>query len=295
MMIFCSLLIHLLFLVFSIKNRFLLFPRQAKPFPTSVEKRIEFELVDVPDDAAPLNDDEVKTPYRSDRSSAARDESRDDSLPVGEAMTAGRYRDVNQFDIGGTTQMPPPQNQHRLEEREEKEEIEKRSSERSVYQQEQDPPEQESLQKKPVPKQFINPFPNQFLHKQRTDLSKPDKSFRRHLESRASRSGSFSLNTYDWAWAEYIKEMKVKIEENLYFPVAFAQLGLINGEVFIRFKVLRNGHVSDIRVLRYRGHESLKQASLNSISSSHPFDPLPKDFPEEKEYLEITARFRYLN
>jgi outer membrane biosynthesis protein TonB len=110
-------------------------------------------------------------------------------------------------------------------------------------------------------------------------------------ETHAEDFGGLSFNTYDWDFAPYMLEMKRKVERNIYPPPAFSYMGLISGETILRFRVIPNGEVKDLVVLKYTGHESLKETSVKAIVNSSPFKPLPADFPEE--YLQVTASFHY--
>ncbi len=108
---------------------------------------------------------------------------------------------------------------------------------------------------------------------------------------RAEDLGGFTFNTYDWDFAPYMLAMKKKVERNIFPPPAFTQMGLISGQTQIRFKVMPNGELTDLKVLKYVGHESLKETSVQALLNSTPFKPLPADFPEN--YLEVTANFSY--
>ena len=103
--------------------------------------------------------------------------------------------------------------------------------------------------------------------------------------------GGFSFNTYNWDFAPYMLAMKRKVERNIFPPPAFTYMGLISGETIVRFKVMPNGEVKDLKVLRFSGHPSLKQTSVQAILNSSRFKPLPSDFPEN--FLEVTASFSY--
>ncbi|MFH1070700.1 MAG: energy transducer TonB [Candidatus Glassbacteria bacterium] len=109
-------------------------------------------------------------------------------------------------------------------------------------------------------------------------------------QSRAPVGSDFKLSTYAWNWAPYLKELKRRIENNIYPPPAF-YMGLIHGRTFLRFKIQQDGTMTDFELITYTGHESLKNTSVHSISASAPFLPLPSDFPEP--YLEITVGFFY--
>lgn len=110
-------------------------------------------------------------------------------------------------------------------------------------------------------------------------------------DSRVEDSGGLSFNTYDWDFAPYLIMLKHRIQRNIFPPPAFSQLGIIDGETVLRFKIYPNGQMKDLAVLNYNGHESLMITSRNAIESSAPFPGLPKDFPEP--YLEVTGKFIY--
>jgi outer membrane biosynthesis protein TonB len=109
-------------------------------------------------------------------------------------------------------------------------------------------------------------------------------------QSRAAVGSDFNLSTYNWNWAPYLKELKKKVESNIYPPPAF-YMGLIHGRTFLRFRIQKDGTLTDFELITYTGHETLRNTSVHSIQQSFPFIPLPSDFPEE--YLEITAGFFY--
>jgi len=109
-------------------------------------------------------------------------------------------------------------------------------------------------------------------------------------QERAPVGSGFRLSTYNWNWAPYLKELKRRIESNIYPPPAFF-MGLANGRTYLRFKIMPNGSIEEFELLNYTGHESLKNTSVKAIEASLPFLPLPSDFPED--YLGITVGFFY--
>jgi len=142
-----------------------------------------------------------------------------------------------------------------------------------------------------------NPNQEAFLQQfERTQDRRPlrkNNPLRRQTETSARNIGGFSLDTYAWSWAPYLQQMRDKVQRNLFPPAAFTRLGIINGESLIRFKVFPDGHVEDIEVLSYEGHRSLMETSVNAIKGAEPFQPLPGDFPKNKEFLGVTAHFQY--
>ena len=103
--------------------------------------------------------------------------------------------------------------------------------------------------------------------------------------------GDFALSTYEWDWAPYWLEFKRRLNRVWYAPPAYYELGLIHGHTILRFKVSREGNISDLEVLRQVGHSSLEHSSVNAIEAVFPFRPLPSSFPDE--YLEVTIKMIY--
>jgi outer membrane biosynthesis protein TonB len=105
--------------------------------------------------------------------------------------------------------------------------------------------------------------------------------------------GDFALSTYEWEWAPYWLAFKRKLNRVWYAPPAYYELGLIHGHTILRFKISRDGYISDLQVLRQVGHSSLEQSSVSAIQAVFPFLPLPSTFPDE--YLEVTVKMIYPN
>ena len=103
--------------------------------------------------------------------------------------------------------------------------------------------------------------------------------------------GALTLSTYKWPWAPYINAMKNKLYRVWYPPPAYSMLGIIHGYTIIRFEVMRDGTLKDVRVLRHEGHKSLEVSSEEAIKALFPFLPLPDEFPDET--LTITAKLFY--
>ncbi|MBN2400312.1 MAG: hypothetical protein JXI33_08240 [Candidatus Aminicenantes bacterium] len=104
-------------------------------------------------------------------------------------------------------------------------------------------------------------------------------------------SGGLSFNTYNWDFAPYMLELKERISRNIFPPLAFSQLGMIDGDTLLRFKIYPNGELRDLELLAYQGHRSLMETSKLAVEVSAPFRKLPGNFPEP--YLEVTAKFSF--
>ena len=105
--------------------------------------------------------------------------------------------------------------------------------------------------------------------------------------------GGLKLNTYAWEYAPYLKYLKRVIESNLNPPYAFTYMGVIHGDVLLKFRIYPNGGLEDLNLIYSNTHSSLEDCSRDAVTFSAPFRPLPKSFP--REFLEITALFSYIN
>jgi len=293
--ILISLLIHLLiFLIIAVPWTTIfptlqLFQTAEAKIPPEIEKRMEFELVDTPDDAD-LMEAPKETKFVSDKNAKARDEYAKNDLPEGDAFADGQF-DVSEYQKGDdlkTIEVPPPQPASpEIIKNKEKQDTEPELSNESRPQTER---RSSSMEEDPRKRNFLNLF-DQAADRRPVKKNAP---LRQQTESSARNIGGFTLNTYAWDWAPYLLEMKNKIDQNLFPPAAFTRLGIISGDSIIRFRVYPDGHVDNITVLSTNGHQSLMETSQNAIKGSDPFRPLPSDFPRDKKYLEVTAHFQYL-
>ena len=112
-----------------------------------------------------------------------------------------------------------------------------------------------------------------------------------HRDSQVPDSGGLSFNTYNWDFAPYMLELKERIRRNIFPPLAFSQLGMIDGDTLLRFKIYPNGELRDLELLAYQGHRSLMETSTLAVKVSAPFRKLPGNFPEL--YLQVTAKFSF--
>jgi len=262
-----SLLAHLLVLLF--------FPHLSKIELIALkqdqqvveDKRITFEFIETPD--VPEDENLEKQNLVSDKNLTAADEV-ESELPV----------DVNPFSEGVTEIKEFPQTE-------------------SVEMQPENKPE-EIVQETPIEEsqeqsdEIVVREDNekQIYQAQPESVYLPPQLDYNNVISEVEKAGGVSFNTYKWNFAPYMLYLKKKIQGNLNPPPGFTYLGLIHGDVLVRFIILPNGTLKDVKVLHSEAHNSLVQASTGSITISAPFLPLPKDFPED--YLVVTSLFSYI-
>ena len=273
-----SILLHLLLLLmYSLFGSIQLFPAKIDDLlnqPKIEDKRLEFELVESPEDARSETPPE-NAQLVSDKNAIAQDQYQQKDKPAGNPYSEGDF-DVKELPVVPVEPTPliepAPEQKDKLSK-------EKQFTESSSNRYEYQKFSRQQLLKK-------NPSTPNYQEQRRLDRPLYDNN-----KFSAEDLGGFSFNTYEWDFAPYMLEMKRKVERNVFPPPAFSRMGLISGETLLRFKVMPNGEVKDLVVLKYTGHESLKETSVNAITNSSRFRPLPADFPEN--YLEVTASFTY--
>lgn len=296
--IIASLLVHLcIFLSYiSLKMLYLpLFPRniEAREF-LEKEQRLEFEFVETPEDAVPL-EKKVPSRYVSDKSAQAQDLAPDRPLPLGESYADGQY-DLNIYEPGSVKKNPLPASAQ-VSPKANNEPVEKNksaSSDESDNLYRRDNQENENFEEF-WKSEFRSRYREQLKQEVRGQANREQKMYRQQRETKAERRGGFALNTYSWEWAPYIRYLKEKIQQHLYPPQAFTSLGIIHGDAVVRFRIGKDGQLIGVSIVDESGHQSLIDTSVNAIKSAAPYKPLPTDFPITEDFLEITAHFHYLN
>ena len=102
--------------------------------------------------------------------------------------------------------------------------------------------------------------------------------------------GDFSLNTYEWNYAPWMRRFENELHRHWVAPYAY-RLGVINGKTVIKLVIEKNGRPSTMEILETDGHQSLHDASLAALKAFAPYAPLPAHFPEEN--LVITLGLHY--
>ena len=277
-----SILLHLLLLfLYKELREIQLFPlKKADPINAQeLENRLVFELVETPDDAQTDRKPE-NTNLVSDKNSIARDQNQNKDKAQGNPYSEGDF-DVKNLPLPKAELVPSESNSTNQNLDTKSEQAEENQSDEYAgngY-------EYQKFSRKML---LANASQSVYSPMQKQPINR---SIYDNENFNAEDLGGLTFNTYNWNFAPYLLEMKRKIESNIFPPPAFIRMGLIDGEILLRFKIMPNGVVKDLVVLEYIGHESLKETSIQAILNSSAFKPLPADFPEN--YLEVTGSFKY--
>lgn len=290
-----SVLLHLLLLLMLGRGIKALDEAMAEKAKEQAEQQqqqndVTFVFVDTPEDAQESPVQQV-TPFFSDKNLAAANPSAPENMALGQPYQEGQTEVPNMPSQAQPPGQPQPQPAPpRQQEPERTQENQPEPVEGGESKQFDAMRQLEAMSRLTPPKKEQQFLPPATPSGPSGAPSEPEAPRFDNRDSRAQYGAGFSLSTYNWNWAPYLKELKKKIESNIYPPPAF-YMGLARGRTFLRFKIMPDGTIRDFELIGYSGHESLKNTSVTAIESSLPFLPLPSDFPEE--YLELRVGFYY--
>lgn len=89
----------------------------------------------------------------------------------------------------------------------------------------------------------------------------------------------------------YMKMLKERIESIWKYPKEAARLG-ISGDLYLKFKIKRDGSLGDVELVRTSGYRDFDEAAIKALKDGQPYWPLPDDW--EKDELEINGHFIYV-
>ena len=116
---------------------------------------------------------------------------------------------------------------------------------------------------------------------------------RKGMPPRRPGDDSVTLDTSEFKFISYNRWLKLKVESILRYPPLAAESGL-QGVVYIRFDILRDGAVGALEVLKSSGYKILDDEALRAIRDSAPFQPLPVEWNMDRYPIRAAVLF-YLN
>lgn len=286
-MFIISILLHLLLLLVPVEM-FVADMQKALAQQDQLPEKMTFIFVETPENAVESPVEQV-TPFISDKNLAA------SNLEAPEDLTEGMPYQEGVSDLAAMMPEPDPGRLSGVEQADQSAEESQESSEQTLSDLEsrrQSLGELRDLEamSRLAPRKKEKPL---LRSEGQEEQGTPPVPVTPRFDSRLKRApvgSDFRLSTYNWNWAPYLKELKKRIESNIYPPPAF-YMGLAHGRTFLQFKIMPDGSIENFELLGYSGHESLKNTSVNAINASVPFLPLPSDFPED--YLGLTVGFFY--
>ena len=106
----------------------------------------------------------------------------------------------------------------------------------------------------------------------------------------AAKDDGVTFDTKDMMYRSYLDMLRQKVESIWVYPRRAAEEG-IYGDVLIRFIILKDGSLGEVKVLRTSGHSMLDKAAVKALRDGIPYWALPDGW--ERQSLPITGRFVY--
>jgi protein TonB len=106
----------------------------------------------------------------------------------------------------------------------------------------------------------------------------------------AARDDGVTFDTRDMMYRGYLDMLRQKVESIWHYPKRAAEQG-IYGDLVIRFVILKDGTLGEVKVLRTSGHRLLDNAAVEALRDGVPYWPLPEGW--DRQSLPITGRFIY--
>jgi protein TonB len=119
----------------------------------------------------------------------------------------------------------------------------------------------------------------------------PDLEPYAQVEAPVEDSEVLNLDTRDFRYISYFAHIKRKIELSWTYPKEADRAG-IYGELILRFTLLRNGDLEEVRIIRSSGSRILDEEAIRAVKFANPFNPFPKRITKNR--LHVNAVFNYL-
>ena len=103
--------------------------------------------------------------------------------------------------------------------------------------------------------------------------------------------GPISFETSWFDWGPYAQSMVSRIRVNWYSVMPEILRTGLKGQVTIRFTIHRDGHITDVEMLKSSAVDPYDYAARKAIELSSPLKPLPENFPYPSE--RVTCAFFY--
>ena len=86
----------------------------------------------------------------------------------------------------------------------------------------------------------------------------------------------------------WLRRFVAEVKRNWYIPQSAMAL---SGKVVIQFFVLRNGTITDLKVVGPSSIEAYNVSAFNALKRSNPTQPLPPEYPDDRAFFTVTFHY----
>lgn len=120
-----------------------------------------------------------------------------------------------------------------------------------------------------------------------------DELAKKGMPPRRPGDDSVTLDTDEFKFISYNRWLKIRVESRLRYPELAAVSG-IQGVLYIRFDILKDGSLGSVEVLKSSGYKILDDEAVRAITASAPFQPLPDEWNMQRYPIRAAVIF-YIN
>ena len=99
---------------------------------------------------------------------------------------------------------------------------------------------------------------------------------------------SIQFDTKGVEFGPWLRRFIAQIRRNWFVPQSAM---LLRGHVVITFYVGKDGRISELKVIRPSQHESFNNSAFGALAASHPTQPLPPEYPDDRAFFTVTFYF----
>jgi TonB family protein len=97
-----------------------------------------------------------------------------------------------------------------------------------------------------------------------------------------------SFDTKGVEFGPWLRRFIAQIKRNWFIPDAAMSF---HGHVVLTFFVHKDGHISDLKILRVSDVTAFNNSAFNALAASNPTQPLPPEYPDTKAFFTVTFFF----
>lgn len=117
-----------------------------------------------------------------------------------------------------------------------------------------------------------------------------DRNIIAKLTPKKSDDNGITFDTKEYKYFGYMQRLREKIEGIWKYPAEAAERKL-NGELYIRFTIKKDGGLGAVELVHTSGYKILDDAAIRALRDADPYWPLPDSWNEDS--LTITGHFVY--
>ena len=96
---------------------------------------------------------------------------------------------------------------------------------------------------------------------------------------------TIQFDTKGIEFGPWLRRFVAQVRRNWFIPTAAMTF---RGHCVLQFNIHKDGHITDIAVVKPSGIEAFNRAAYNAILGSNPVEPLPPDYPDDRAFFTVT-------